>query len=161
MNGRRRKKRSGVGAFKMPDGYAKNLMAGAKIGAGVVAGKALGQFVGEMVSKKVPIKKEDGQTIMEPGEVKETVSGLIQLAGGVVVSLLLSKEKGDTFQRISEGMIGSGMITAASSILKKMKVPGFSGIPYGSTYLPGVGGGSPGGSVYIPGVGAAPTVVIE
>lgn len=153
MNGRRRKKRSGVGAFKIPQGY---LSTGLKIGAGIVAGKVLGQLVGQIVSKNVPIgKNADGTPIMGEGEVKEVVSGVIQLVGGIAVNMLVKNETG---QRISEGMVGSGVVTAASNLIKKL--PGMSGIPYGSTYLPGVGGGSPGGSVYIPGVGS-PTVVIE
>lgn len=152
MNGRRRKKRSSVGGFKLPGGY---LGTGLKIGAGIVAGKVLGQVVGQIVSKNVPVKDANGNPIMAEGEVKEVVSGVIQLVGGIAVNMFV---KGETAQRISEGMVGSGVVTAASNLIKKL--PGMSGIPYGSTYLPGVGGGSPGGSVYIPGVGS-PTVVIE
>lgn len=152
MAGRRRKKRSSVGAFKLPKNY---LMTGVKIGAGIVAGKMLGQVVGQIVSKNVPIKDASGNQVMQEGEVKEVVSGLIQVIGGVAISYLV---KGETGQRLSEGMVGSGAVTAASSLIKKL--PGMSGVPYGSTYLPGVAGpsGSPYGSTYLPGVAG---VIIE
>jgi hypothetical protein len=154
MAGRRRKKRSSVGAFKLPTGY---LGTGLKIGAGIVAGKVLGQLVGQIVSKNIPVgKNADGTPIMGEGEVKEVVSGVIQLVGGIAVNMLV---KGETGQRISEGMVGSGVVTAASNLIKKL--PGMSGVPMGSTFLPGVAGGpgSPYGSAYLPGV--AGTVVIE
>ena len=153
MAGRRRKKRSSVGAFKLPTGY---LGTGLKIGVGIVAGKVLGQVVGQMVAKQVPMKDAAGNDIMKPGEVQEIVSGVIQLVGGIAVNMFV---KGETGQRISEGMVGSGVVTAASNLIKKL--PGMSGVPMGSTYLPGVAGdpGSPYGSAYLPGV--AGTVVIE
>lgn len=153
MAGRRRKKRSSVGAFKLPSGY---LGTGLKIGAGIVAGKVLGQVVGQMVAKRVPMKDSSGNDIMQPGEVQEVVSGVIQLVGGIAINMLV---KGETGQRISEGMVGSGVVTAASNLIKKL--PGMGGVPMGSTYLPGVAGGpgSPYGSAYLPGV--AGTVVIE
>lgn len=153
MAGRRRKKRSSVGAFKLPTGY---LGTGLKIGAGIVAGKVLGQVVGQMVAKRVPMKDSAGNDIMQPGEVQEVVSGVIQLVGGIAINMLV---KGETGQRISEGMVGSGVVTAASNLIKKL--PGMSGVPMGSTFLPGVAGGpgSPYGSAYLPGV--AGTVVIE
>jgi hypothetical protein len=153
MAGRRRKKRSSVGAFKLPTGY---IGTGLKIGAGIVAGKVLGQVVGQMVAKNVPVKDAAGNEIMQQGEVKEVVSGLIQLVGGIAINMLV---KGETGQRISEGMVGSGVVTAASNLIKKL--PGMSGVPMGSTFLPGVAGGpgSPYGSAYLPGV--AGTVVIE
>lgn len=154
MAGRRRKKRSSVGAFKLPSGY---LSTGLKIGAGIVAGKMLGQVVGQVVSKNVPIgKNADGTPIMGEGEVKEVVSGLIQLVGGIAINMLV---KGETGQRISEGMVGSGVVTAASNLIKKL--PGLGEVPVGSTYLPGVGNSAPYGSAYLPGVAGPGSVIIE
>lgn len=154
MAGRRRKKRSSVGAFKLPKNY---LVTGATIGVGIVAGKVLGQVVGDIVSKNLPMNDKDGKPLVDQGQVKGFVSGLIQVIGGVAVNYFV---KGETGQRLSEGMVGSGAVTAASNILKEL--PGFSvnGVPYGSTYLPGVAGpsGSPYGSTYLPGVAG---VIIE
>lgn len=154
MAGRRRKKRSSVGAFKLPDGY---LSTGLKIGAGIVAGKVLGQVVGKVVSQNLPMKKDaDGKPLLAEGEVQDVVSGIIQLVGGIAINMFV---KGETGQRISEGMVGSGVVTAASNLIKNW--PGMGNVPMGSTYLPGVAGGpgSPYGSAYLPGV--AGTVVIE
>ncbi len=155
MAGRRRKKRSGVGAFSLPTGY---IGTGLKIGVGIVAGKVLGQVVGKVVSKNLPMKKDaDGKPLLAEGEVQDVVSGIIQLVGGIAVNMFV---KGETGQRISEGMVGSGVVTAATNLIKTL--PGMSGVPEGSMYLPGVAGGSPYGSSYIPGVaGGSSNVVIE